>query len=240
MTPPARGPATSTTTTSPTVAVAVAVRKSIPQHAPVPRSLSTRTLPFAAAAAAAAVLALPAPAQARPGPEPSSAAAPAPCVSGEGPESRTRNNSVDEGEIRWSDGTVYDDARAFAVSAEGWSYRGARIAILPDTAVTSDDLAFVDYNGGTSANAPLGSYQWRPAFGATDRVRFNRQKLNARPYDTRDFRRFVALHEIGHALGLCHKATTVVSLMWKAAPSTPVTWVPDTDKANYRTLWGSQ
>ncbi|MEU0402076.1 hypothetical protein ABZ318_17925 [Streptomyces sp. NPDC006197] len=47
-------------------------------------------------------------------------------------------------------------------------------------------------------------------------------------------------HERGHALGLCHKADAVISLMRKVAPSTghEITWIPDTGKANYRRLWG--
>ncbi|MFD6891148.1 matrixin family metalloprotease, partial [Streptomyces sp. NPDC059957] len=51
-------------------------------------------------------------------------------------------------------------------------------------------------------------------------------------------RRSVVAHELGHALGLCHKAkATTESLMWPTVQDTYD--VPQgVDKANYKRLWG--
>ncbi|MER7759443.1 hypothetical protein [Streptomyces sp. NPDC097619] len=162
------------------------------------------------------------------------AATPAACIAGEGPESRSRNNAVDSGEIRYTDGTVYDDARNHGMAT--WNAVGP-IKYRPDTVTTSNDLKIIDANLGTSADAPLGNYTWDGGWAATDTLRMNRQKLNAWPYTQRDWRRYVFLHEGGHSLGLCHKSDRVASLMWRRSP-TQITWVPDVDKANYKRLWG--
>ncbi|MEU8764826.1 matrixin family metalloprotease [Streptomyces sp. NPDC048659] len=160
-------------------------------------------------------------------------AAAAACVGGE-TESRG-DSAVDDGEIRWTDDTGYDDARKFAISA--WQYSGSKIKIVADSALTSNDVEFKDANLGTRATDPLGRYERHGGFGATDYIVFNRQKLGGA---SKALRRYVALHELGHALGLCHKSDNVVSLMWKTGP-TPgyeITWIPDVDKTSYKKLWG--
>ncbi|MFI8327018.1 matrixin family metalloprotease [Streptomyces sp. NPDC085529] len=161
------------------------------------------------------------------------AARPAPCIGG---ATETKGfSAVDDGEIRWTDNTAYDDARTYAISE--WQYRGSRIKIVEDSAFTSNDLEFKDADLGSGNSAPLGRYERHGDIGATDYIIFNKQKLRGA---SKVRLRYVALHELGHALGLCHKADTVVSLMWKNAP-TPgyeITWVPDVDKANYKKLWG--
>ncbi|MEV7282187.1 hypothetical protein [Streptomyces sp. NPDC093111] len=121
---------------------------------------------------------------------------------------------MDDGEIRWTENTAYDGARKFAISA--WQYSGSKIKIVADSALTSNDVEFKDGNLGTRATDPLGHYERHGSFGATDYVNFNKQKLAGA---ARDRHRYVALHELGHALDLCHKSDAVVSPMWKTAPS---------------------
>lgn len=180
---------------------------------------------LAAAACTALVGAVPAPA--------ARTAAAAACVGGE-TESKG-NSAVDDGEIRWTDNTAYDDARKYAIST--WQYSGSKIKIVADSALTSNDVEFKDANLGTRATDPLGRYERHGSFGATDYIIFNKQKLAGA---SKDRLRYVALHELGHALGLCHKSDTVVSLMWKTAPSPgyEITWIPDVDKTSYKKLWG--
>ncbi|MFE3074305.1 matrixin family metalloprotease [Streptomyces sp. NPDC059247] len=158
---------------------------------------------------------------------------PAPCLDGR-TESRGQS-AVDDGEIRWTDETAYDDARKFALST--WQYSGSKIKIVGDSAITSNDLEFRDRNLGTRAADPLAQYERNSGIGATDHVTFNKQKLRD---SSKNRLRYVALHELGHALGLCHKSDSIVSLMWKSAPSAgyEITWIPDVDKSNYRKLWG--
>ncbi|MEV0452833.1 matrixin family metalloprotease [Streptomyces sp. NPDC050600] len=123
----------------------------------------------------------------------------------------------------------------FAIST--WQYSGSKIKIVADSALTSNDVEFKDGNLGTRASDPLGRYERHSSFGATDYIIFNKQKLAGA---SRDRRRYVALHELGHALGLCHKSDALVSLMWKTAPSPgyEITWIPDVDKTSYKKLWG--
>ncbi|MFE5974319.1 matrixin family metalloprotease [Streptomyces sp. NPDC056460] len=188
--------------------------------------MNSRRLPLLIAAAALFALTGP--------PVTAHAAVPAAaCLDG---KTETRGHSaVDDGEIRWTDNTAYDDARKFAIST--WQFSGSKIKIVADSAITSNDLEFKDGNLGTSASAPLAQYERHGSIGATDYVVFNKQKLRGA---SKNRLRYVALHELGHALGLCHKADTVVSLMWKNAPSPgyEITWIPDVDKANYKNLWG--
>ncbi|MER7600144.1 hypothetical protein [Streptomyces hydrogenans] len=184
------------------------------------RSVNGRSLPLALAAAACITLTAP-PAHV--------AVQPARCLDG---VTETKGfSAVDDGEVRWTDNTAYDDARKFAISA--WQYQGSKIKIVADSAITSNDLEFKDANLGARETDPLGRYERHGSIGATDYIIFNKQKLRG---VSKERLRYVALH----ALGLCHKADTVISLMWKNAPSPgfEITWIPDIDKANYKKMWG--
>ncbi|MCX5409285.1 hypothetical protein OHA37_36205 [Streptomyces sp. NBC_00335] len=154
---------------------------------------------------------------------------PAPCVKPES-ESKSRS-SVDEGEIRYTDSSQYDPEIKHAIAA--WQYSGAKIKIVGDTTSTVNDLDFQDFNDSKSTAAGIWSYNAAPAW--TDYIRFNKAKMSS--YSAKK-RRSVAAHELGHALGPCHKDfETTNSLMW---PQVQEDFdVPQAvDKANYKKLWG--
>ncbi|MEU5138039.1 hypothetical protein [Streptomyces californicus] len=158
------------------------------------------------------------------------AVAPAPCISGE--RERRSGSSVDDGEIRWTDRTRYDESLKHALKT--WQFSGAAIKLRPDTATTVNDLEFRDYRGGTADRAAVAQYVRDSGTAATDYVRFNRDKMSGR---SRAFMNSAAAHELGHALGLCHKGGRVLSLMWTDIASPPITSPQAVDKANYRNLW---
>ncbi|MFJ6809134.1 hypothetical protein ACIQRK_24430 [Streptomyces anulatus] len=158
------------------------------------------------------------------------AVAPAPCISGE--RERRSESSVDDGEIRWTDKTRYDGPREHALKA--WQYSGAKIKLRPDSASTVNDLEFRDYKGGTADRAAVAQYVRDSGTAATDYIRFNGDKMSGR---SRAFMNSASTHELGHALGLCHKGGRVLSLMWTDIASPPITSPQAVDKANYSNLW---
>ncbi|MFD3762496.1 matrixin family metalloprotease [Streptomyces sp. NPDC058622] len=169
-------------------------------------------------------------------PAPAHAAVPAPCIAKSGSDaSETReDSSVDDGEIRWTASTKYRAEYNHANRA--WSYPGARIRIAPDAATTVNDRNYEDFSDARSSAA--GVWSRRPGPAATDLIRFNKARMDT--YDPAT-RRMVAAHELGHALGLCHKSgsdtNAVKSVMWPDVAQYPD--VPtDVDKANLKKLWG--
>ncbi|MFB7609907.1 hypothetical protein [Streptomyces gardneri] len=178
---------------------------------------------MACAVAAAALLAAP---------PPTSATVEAlPCVRG---ESETKGfSAVDSGEIRWTDKTKYDRAREHALKV--WKYPGSRITLAPDGAFTVNDLEFRDYKGSSADSAAVASYTNDSGVGATDYITFNTTKMDGRG---RDFQNSGAAHEVGHALGLCHKGDRFATLMMKRIQTPPITEPTSIDKANYKRLWG--
>lgn len=155
---------------------------------------------------------------------------PASCISGE--RERRSESAVDDGEIRWTDRTRYDGPRKHALKA--WQFSGARIKLRPDSASTVNDLEFRDYKGGTTDRAAVAQYVRDSGTAATDYIRFNRDKMSGR---SRAFMNSASAHELGHALGLCHKGSRVLSLMWTDIASPPITSPQAVDKANYAKLW---
>ncbi|MFE4263371.1 matrixin family metalloprotease [Streptomyces sp. NPDC056883] len=184
--------------------------------------MTTRAISLAACTVAAFLLAIP----------PAHAVDPAPCINGES-ESRSKS-AVDEGEIRWTDATKYDASRTWALST--WQYSGAKIKLAPDSATTVNDLEFQDYTGPSGDRDPVASYVRDSGVGRTDFIRFNRSKMDGR---NRAYQDSAAAHEVGHALGLCHKDGKILSLMWTSINvGMPVTEPQPVDKANYKKLWG--
>ncbi|MER8047668.1 hypothetical protein [Streptomyces sp. NPDC094032] len=157
------------------------------------------------------------------------AATAAPCVRG---ESESRGNSaVDEGEIRWTEATEYDVERQHA--AAEWN-RLRKINIAPDGASTVNDLEFSDFNDKDSSAA--GYYERHGGIAQTDFIYLNKHFLDVVYKNEPEFRKNIVLHELGHALGLCHKADTVDSVMRTDASLKVVPTA--VDQANYKHICG--
>jgi predicted Zn-dependent protease len=58
-------------------------------------------------------------------------------------------------------------------------------------------------------------------------------------YDTPFYRRAAAAHELGHALGLCHKSAVYgSSIMVKTADDIPSIKPTSRDRGDYHKIWG--
>jgi hypothetical protein len=163
-----------------------------------------------------------------------SAGAPAArCVKAGEKETRA-TSSVDGRELLWEDDTKYNDAYPWA-NSKWYQTSGtlSRIRIAPDNATSINDLEWRDW---AKNNTTLGTWQHNRNF---DYIYFNTKTIDKPPFNTRNARRSVAVHELGHALGLCHKSENVLSIMWVHQPRTGALQSPSkVDKANYRKLWG--
>ncbi|MER5737292.1 hypothetical protein ABT117_16645 [Streptomyces sp. NPDC002262] len=154
---------------------------------------------------------------------------PAPCVGG---ARETRGfSAVDGREIRWTEASRYDALRSHAIAE--WN-RFRKIDIAPDSAITVNDLEFRDYY--SKSDRAAGKYERHGDTAQTDFIFLNRYWLDEVFKDKDDYRKNVVIHELGHALGLCHKADSVNSALHvatndKSAPTA-------VDKANYLKLWG--
>lgn len=132
-------------------------------------------------------------------------------------------DSVYSNKIDYVDSTIYDDARGWA--RDQWNNSGD-VDIQLDTGWTNSDVVFDDqYNSGVSW---AGLYDHEPG---NDEIWFNTYRMSG--YTTAQ-RRHVALHELGHALGLGHSYTGQV--MQPTVGS--IQYVQPHDQADYDDLWG--
>ncbi|MFJ2443335.1 hypothetical protein ACIOWG_23415 [Streptomyces sp. NPDC087658] len=164
------------------------------------------------------------------------AATAATCLEGQ-KDSRGRS-SVDGTEIAWEDETRYDDARIHATAV--WTANGLnRISFPRDDSFRIADLEWSDINETTGQWKNVGA-AWT-ALPGTDRIRMNSAYLGAgKKYGSTAQRRQVAAHELGHALGFCHKSPDwYPTLMAPNAYDGPSDGRPTSrDRANYHDLWG--
>lgn len=146
---------------------------------------------------------------------------------------------MDDHEIRWTEESKYDDARAHAHRV--WNGNGLRrVAIRPDAWNTSNDLIWKDKNKKDDA---LATYARNPNTGMTDVIYMNDRYLKKNSpgdYDTPWWRRFAASHEFGHALGLCHKnPDRWATIMGRQARDTADNKPTRRDRGDYHRIWGT-
>ncbi|MFJ5785712.1 matrixin family metalloprotease [Streptomyces hydrogenans] len=198
--------------------------------------MRTNTLALAAASAAAVLLAVPAPASA------SRAAAQAYLCEEDGKRDSRGFSSVDGTELEWDDDSRFDDARKHVVKV--WTAGSLKqVRIKPDGATSYADLEWKDTRQ-TANGRHLVYGRWDPNTG-TDYVWFNRAYLDdGRKLGADVHRRRVAAHELGHALGFCHKPYNGLypSLMWAEYSHFADKGIngptEQTDIKAYHALWG--
>ncbi|MFI7383579.1 hypothetical protein [Streptomyces sp. NPDC049813] len=150
----------------------------------------------------------------------------------------TGRSSVDGREIRFTNSTKYDDAQSHAHA--GWTSSGlSQIKLKGDAWNTSNDLDWKEKN---KKDGALATWTRHGGSGATDTIEMNDYYLHqGRPgtWDTPFYRRAAAAHELGHALGLCHKSAAYgSSIMVKSAGDIPSIKPTSRDRGDYHKLWG--
>ncbi|MFC8732945.1 snapalysin family zinc-dependent metalloprotease [Luteimicrobium sp. NPDC057192] len=137
-------------------------------------------------------------------------------------------DSVDGGEVRYENETVYDGTLRWALDA--WNAVGS-VDFKPDGALTNADLQVQDrYEDGADWDG-----LYKNDAGA-DEIYFNSAYFDGYTYDQR---KAVATHELGHALGLAdHTSTSWHAIMYDHATATGYTTPQAHDKSDYASLWG--
>lgn len=135
-------------------------------------------------------------------------------------------SSVEGGDIHWQSSTIFTTARNHAVAQ--WDGLGS-VNIAPDTIWTAAETKFIDFN--QSDTTVVGLYTDRDCGNGDDRIRLNRFWMD-RLSDAQ--RRNVALHELGHALGLGHSFSGNVMNPFVTSQTTLGTH----DIEDYWALWG--
>ncbi|MFB8040264.1 hypothetical protein ACFC8F_03055 [Streptomyces hydrogenans] len=191
--------------------------------------MTTRPLRLLLALAVATVTATATATVAHASPAALRAVQPAPCV--HGARETQGFSAVDDREIRWTEASRYDALRTHAITE--WN-RLRKINIAPDSAITVNDLEFRDYYDKNDRAA--GKYERHGDTARTDFILLNRYWLDEVYKNKPAYRKNVVIHELGHALGLCHKADRVNSALHvetndRTAPTA-------VDMANYSKLWG--
>ncbi|MFJ2218287.1 hypothetical protein ACIQVO_38840 [Streptomyces sp. NPDC101062] len=133
--------------------------------------------------------------------------------------------------------TKYKRAHSWAISR--WytsNYRLNKVRIAPDKAVTSNDLHWKDKS---KVDGALATWERHGAIGATDYIYMNKRYLDGTgEYASEYWRKAAAAHELGHALGFCHKSpgrkTVMASKINQLASNQPTEF----DRAAYHKLWG--
>ena len=134
-------------------------------------------------------------------------------------------SSVDGREIRYTDSTVFDSPRNYAIGQ--WNAEG-RVDIEPDAWNTVNDINWRDARRSDVTWAGL--YTYRGGTAQEDYITFNRHYVDG--YSTAR-RNNVALHELGHALGLAHSFSGQVMYSYVST----ITTVQSHDRSDYRSLW---
>lgn len=138
-------------------------------------------------------------------------------------------DSVDDCEIRWDDHTKYDTERIAAQNAwEALSGDDDCVDLEPDTWLTIEDLEWFDVNRPDLAWPGL--YVPQPG---SDNVNLNTPHMDT--YSSCS-RKFVTMHELGHAHGLAHSFGDNVM---NGEEATDCTLGPH-DISDYEELWDEQ